>query len=196
MISNKLRNKHVHASNVNIINRSIVKLAHWNMGNKCCENKKTEIEALILDKSPDLLYISEANLMDTLQDFERQRDGYTLHLPSTMQKHRYARLVLLVKDGVDVIIHNDLMHEYIAVMWVSVKNGRRKLMKIGGINCKHKLLWKPKPNPTSLDSAQLEGWNQFLAGWKRAAKDNMCVMLEDTNLDYIKWETPDQSHEK
>ena len=147
-LSKKMMNKLVHSRNGNRINRNWVKLAHWNMGNKLWQNKRTDIEAVLLEKSPDLLYISEANLFDTVPEWERFITGYTLHLPLTMGKHKYSRLVLLVKEGVDVEVQNNMMHEDLAMIWVSVKSGGRKIMKVGGVYREHQLLMKPKPNLT------------------------------------------------
>ena len=158
-ISNRLRNRAVGATNGNRMNRNILKLVHWNMGSKRWERKKTEIDALILDKSPDLLYTSEANLMKMLPNFDRQIEGYRLYLPDTMEKHNYACLVLLVKEGVEVAVHHELMHEDVASIWVSVRNGSKGVLKIGGVYREHRMLLKPKPNLSKSDQAQLERWN-------------------------------------
>ena len=48
----------------------------------------------------------------------------------------------------DVEVHGDLMHEDVAVIWVSVKNGGRSIMKVGGVYREHQMLLKTKPNPT------------------------------------------------
>ena len=70
MTSSKLRNRRVRATNGNRENRTLVKLAHWNAGNKFWQNKLIEIEEMLLDKTPDLVFISEANLFDTVPDQE------------------------------------------------------------------------------------------------------------------------------
>ena len=72
------------------MNRNWVKIAHWNMGNKFWQNKRTEVEAVILEKTPDLLFISEANLMETVPEEKRFIEGYTMYLPLTMMKHKYV----------------------------------------------------------------------------------------------------------
>ena len=113
-----------------------------------------------------------------------------------MTKHRYVRLVMLVREGINVKIHNELMHEDVAVIWASVGDGKSKILKIGGIYREHHVLLKQKPNPTLADSAQLVRWTQFLAVWKRAAKDDECILIRDTNLEYILWHNPEPSHSK
>ena len=196
LISNKLRNRGIRAINGNRVNRMIVKLAHWNAGSCFWQNKQTQIEAMLLDKTPNLVFISEVNLLDTVPDYERHLDGYSMHLPNTMSKHTIARIVLLVKMGIEVSIHREYMHEDVAAIWASVKNGGKKVMMIGGVYREHQMLLKQKPNPTLLLAAQLECWNLFLKGWKRAARRNMCVLIGDTNLDFARWQNPEESHKK
>ena len=113
-----------------------------------------------------------------------------------MRKHNYTRLVLLVREGVDVTLKSDLVHEDIAWIWVSMRNGNQRSINIGGIYREHCILLKPKPNLTVSDSAQLDRWNVFLASWKKASNDNMCCLIGDTNLDHIRWEDPDPAHIK
>ena len=58
------------------------------------------------------------------------------------------------------------------------------------------MLLKQKPNPTKTDAAQLERWNLSLSGWNRVANGGMCVVIGDTNLDFFRWQNPEQSHVK
>ena len=163
-ISSKLQNKSVKMKNGNRSTRSVIKIYHWNMGNKLWQNKRDEIEALIIDKSPDLFFISEANLMETLPDHERHIAGYVLHLPLTMSIHNCARIVLLAKEGIEVKIHKEMMHTDVAVIWAGIQSSGRSYMKVGGIYRQHQMLLKQKPNPTKTDCAQLDRWNKFLMG--------------------------------
>ena len=196
LMSNKLRNREIHAMNGNRLIRTIIKVAYWNIGNGLWENKRTEIELLILEKSPDILFIAEAYIGESLQDHERHIEGYKLHYPGTLSKHHYTRLVLLVKNELNVTVRNDLMHEDVAAIWVSIRNGNKKSMIIGGVYREHRLLCQPKPNLTVDDAAQLRRWNYFLELWKKAARTNMCVLVGDTNLDFLRWENPHPNQEK
>ena len=73
--SNKLRNKERRSEHGNGKMRNNIKILHWNMGPKFWNNKKEEIEAVILEHFPDLLIISEANLLLSLNDQERGIPG-------------------------------------------------------------------------------------------------------------------------
>ena len=195
-LSNKMRNKKIKIKNGNRETRNIIKITHWNMGNKKWENKMTEVDALILEKTPDIIFLSEANLFQTLPEHLRQIEGYKLHLPLTMSKHKYSRLVLLVKDGVNIKIHKNLMHEDLAVIWCSVLSGGKSVLKLGGVYREHQHLLKPKPNPSLTEQAQLNRWNLILHGWKRAASSKNCMFIGDTNLDFVRWHNPDKAHQK
>ena len=168
------------------------------MGNSKWEKKVIEIEALTLEKSPDILFISEANMWGEVPDYQKKVNGYDLYIPEAMMaKHGYARLVLLAREGLEITIEEGMMHEDIYVIWLTMNYTKRKKNSIGGVYREHQLLFKEKPNPTKADPAQLERWNNVIKGWKAAAaKGRMCTLIGDTNLDYLRWETPETSHQK
>ena len=58
------------------------------------------------------------------------------------------------------------------------------------------MLLKQKPNPTKTDAAQLERWNLFLIGWKKAARNKFCILIGDVNLDFCRWHNPEPAHIK
>ena len=84
--SKKDMNRQAHAMNGNRSRTSPIKIVHWNAGSRLWENKLLEIETLLLEKSPDLCFISEANLWESLPDWERQLPGYYLIYPNTFNK--------------------------------------------------------------------------------------------------------------
>ena len=60
LFSNKVKNKAMKSYNGNI--KTTINVIHWNMGNTYWIHKTDEIEAAINEYSPDLFYISEANI--------------------------------------------------------------------------------------------------------------------------------------
>ena len=170
LLSNKDRNARIKSYNGNRMN--LINIAHWNAGNSKWETKRIEIEALVLQKQPDLLFVSEANLWDNLDSSQIDIPGYNLHYPrAMMSKHNYARIVLLAKSELDIKIEDNLMHEDISAIWLSLSYAGNRKMKIGGIYREHRLLFQPDPNPTKTDASQLTRWNTILDGWKAAAQD-------------------------
>ena len=146
-LPSKLRNRRMKAYNGNRMN--VLKLSHWNAGNSKWETKIIEIEALVLERKPDILFITEANMWSSLVDSQRDIVGYQLYFPQAMMdRHNYARIVLLAKDGIDIKIHNKLMHEDLSVIWISLCYLGNKRMKIRGIY--ESTGYSFSPNPTLL----------------------------------------------
>ena len=56
----KKHNREVRARNGNNVQQ--LRILHWNMGSKEWKSKTVEIEALLVEKQPDMCFISEANL--------------------------------------------------------------------------------------------------------------------------------------
>ena len=105
-------------------------------------------------KTPDILFITEANMWATLPDYLKYIHGYQLFVSQAMLlKHNYARIVLLDRKGIDITINENLMHEDISMIWFSLRYSARKTMNIRGVYREHQLLINPKPNPTLADSA-------------------------------------------
>ena len=180
------------AYNGNRVLRNLIKIGHWNAGNGAWDKKRIELEALLLQKTPDLLFVSEANLWDTLLDSMRNINGYDLVIPQAMMnKHKYARIVLLIRSGVEYQLKEELMHEDISMIWITLQYSPRKKMTIGGVYREHQHLFCPKPNPSLTDTAQLERWMIILRSWKLAAADPLCTVIGDTNLNFLKWTSPE-----
>ena len=57
LMSNKISNSQTWAYNGNRSTRSNIKISHWNAGNGKWESKRTQIELLIQEKFPDILFI-------------------------------------------------------------------------------------------------------------------------------------------
>ena len=81
-ISNKQLNKNVKIINGNRMSNSNLNIIHWNGGSRKWPNKILEIESLLLEKKPDLCFVSEANLWEGLDSHDTDIPGYTMHLPN------------------------------------------------------------------------------------------------------------------
>ena len=53
-----------------------------------------------MDLDPDLLFKSEANLRTEIPPETSHIEGYELVFPSTMETQGYARIMLLVREGI------------------------------------------------------------------------------------------------
>ena len=107
--STKQLNKAVKSEHGNGKLRQNVTVVFWNMGAKQWHRKLLEIEAVVQQYTPDLFFVAEANLLHSLEDHEKNIQGYRIVLPKTAEVQKNSRLVLLVKDGIDVKILEEYM---------------------------------------------------------------------------------------
>ena len=97
-------NKQTRAMNGN--GMSSLKLSHWNLGNRFWINKTVEIQHFLDTKRPDVLFISEANIFNEDQDYRTWIPGYRIENNKSIETMGYSRLVVLVKDGIQMEVEN------------------------------------------------------------------------------------------
>ena len=130
---------------MNILQRSkngnggVLKLAHWNAGARHWQRKILEIELFVQETDPDLVFISEANLFDSIPDWQKQIQGYKLITPGSLETAGYARIILLVKENIDIHVLNEFMEDDLAAIWVRIGRKTAKPLHIGGVYRQHKL---------------------------------------------------------
>ena len=132
-LSSQARNRRIKSSNGNRGNiKQNLKLFHWNMGHSWWEQKRNEIQAAVLEIDPDLIFITEANLREGVDDAASHIEGYEMVLPATMATQGYARIILLVREGVKYRRMVDFMDDQVATIWIKLEI-RGKPMHIGGM---------------------------------------------------------------
>ena len=193
--SGKYRNKMKKITNGNGGSNYLKKI-HWNIGARQWHRKIEEIEALISEKDPDFLFVSEANIMEETSTEECAINGYVMVLPNTMNLRGYARIALLVKENIEFEVLNQFMPEECAAIWISVGRRGRKPLRIGGFYREHTLLRQgANPNLSNDLQLQIARWDQYLACWKAAAANEAnCILVGDLNLDYLEWGQPNSRH--
>ena len=137
----KFKKFHVGKKNINtlikmyngngVLSRSI-SIVHWNMGLQHWKRKQEDVEALVLQKKPDLLFVTEANIIHDTPDYQRQIPGYYLILPLIMEMQKYARIALLVRNGLEVKKKlKQHMASDLATIWVKIGQQGRKPLVVG-----------------------------------------------------------------
>ena len=109
-----------------------LKIVHWNGGSKHWERKRTKLESLLLELSPDLFFVSESNLFSTTPEWEREIQGYKMIFPKSWRSAGYARIILLVKTGVDLHLLPEHMEEDLSAIWVRVGRKTKCPLHMGG----------------------------------------------------------------
>ena len=82
--------------------RNSLCVLHWNMGSRHWRRKTDDIVQILSVRNPDLFLVSEANLQVGTPIEESCIEGY-----SPILKNGAARLVVLVKDGIQVKVRLD-----------------------------------------------------------------------------------------
>ena len=189
-LSSKKRNKGQKILNGNGQIRNILTVVHWNLGARQWQRKIEEMEMLLMEKEPDLAFITEANLLEMVPDNCRNINGYSLILPKTMEYLKYSRIVLLVKNGVEIEVLNSCMEKDISAIWVKIGKVGRKPLVVGGVYREQHLLLQGNPNLSDAQDLQKDRWNRTLKGWIKATHNSKSIVLGDMNLNYLHWENP------
>ena len=176
--------------------RKSVSVIHWNIGAKMWQRKLLEIEAVVLQYNPDIFVVSEANLSVALPDNERQVQGYKIVLPKIKDEHKVYRIVILIREEIDIKILEQFSDTSVAAVWLKIGARGRKPMTLGCIYREHQFIQLDTPGDSLSDENQLDRWNRFLSQWKAAARNTEVIVVGDTNLDFMRWGSPSSKVEK
>ena len=191
ILEGKLRNKLRKMINGNGDIRHQVSIIHWNMGAKFWSKKSHEIEAVTQQFRPDILAISEANMLHSLSDQEKLIPGYQMHIPPINPGHTMSRLVVLVRDGITVDIQHQLMHPQVAAVWLKIGIKGGKPMTVGLMYREFQHILTVQPDDSDTPARQHERWTFFINSWKKAAAKSDVIVMGDLNLDHGKWNNPE-----
>ena len=147
---------------------------------------------MVDDYNPVFAFISESNLWEGEPEYATQIDRYEIIKPKSSITN-ISRIILLVKSGQQFKLLPNLMHEEVTSIWVKVGSRSSKLI-LGGIYREHSRKGMATPVNTESDTEQHRRWGIFMEQWKEAADSPACVVIGDTNLDKLKWQSPEQIH--
>ena len=84
----------------------------------------------------------------------------------------------------------------IAAIWIKIGTTKKTSVIIGGLYREHSQLGMDT-NLTSQEKLRLQErrWDRILARWKTLGDSSRCFVIGDLNLDFMRWDTPDQHHE-
>ena len=188
--AHKVRNKLVKIRNGNGV--KTLKIVHWNMWSRHFINKKEEVDNVISEFRPDLFLISEAYHYPDNPEYQSHVNGYTLQNSPTFMKHKYDRLLLLIRDGLNIRIRTDLIDDDdLASIWIDIiRRGARKTT-FGFVYREHKLLLQEEGHVTGSCQQQERRWTSFIRQWVKACQGADVIILGDTNLDHLRWDQPE-----
>ena len=138
-----------------------INLVHWNPGSTHWPRKLQEIRQAMVEFQPDILTISEANLMANTPDYKTQINGYKMVQPPTMEFMGHCRLLVLVRDTIEVDILTDIMEEDLPTVWLRIKRRGRRNMIFGSIYREHHQLGMIQPDPRDEVRVQTARWDRI-----------------------------------
>ena len=192
----KIANSKQHSKNGNRDRN--YKILHWNGGSRLWKNKLLDLELLLNDRRPDLCFITEANLWEGFLDHETQIAGHKLVFPLTMKSMKHSRIMLIIREDIEYELMTEYMDEMTATIWVKLGSRKKSTFMVGGVYREHTQLGLDNSNATKaeLQRDQERRWNLILKQWKKAGRKGRCILIGDLNLDFLKWNDPDQCHSK
>ena len=117
-------------------------------------------------------------------------------LPRTKEVRNMVRIVMLIKQGVQVELIEDLMDTKVAAIWVKLSVKGKKPLAISGVYREHRYMKQGTDSDSNSDRQQLERWTKFVTSWKKAAGKYEVVVVGDTNIDFLRWDSPDPQKKK
>ena len=183
------KNKKIKIMNGN--GKKSVEIVHWNLGSRKWQNKVAEVQALVDEMKPDYCFISEANLAANLPDYQTNILGYEMITPKSHKIYDFSRLVLLSKEGSKFKVEQNRMSPEIASIWISIGGKGKNSTLIGGFYREFTIIHGQAPANSGDINSQRRRWRMFTNQWRQAADTDSCWVLGDLNLDFSKWQNPD-----
>ena len=147
-----------------------------------------------MDEKPDICLISEANLWSDLPEEERIIAGFSLILPNTMTTLKHARVVLLVKNELNVKVLREHMDTEAAIIWIKIGHTKNSSLVLGGVYRQHHILGRDYKEMSrhELQVEQETRWFRVVRKWRELSRNNKFIVIGDVNLDHLRWATPEQ----
>ena len=190
MKTHKQQNKLVKATNGN--GRKSLSIVQWNMGSKQWHRKTDEVRQLLSELNPDIFVAAEANLQEATSVEEMAIEGYKLITPLKHPNRNVSRMVVLVRDSINIQIREDIMENDCTSIWMEFQRSGKKKLYIGAIYREYTLTGIPLPNNSNDIAQQNKRWKQFLKQWSKIGARNDTLIIGDTNFDFHRWENPSQ----
>ena len=97
------------------------------MGSKNWIRKRNQIQALVDQLNPEVLVISEANLMPDTPDYESAIHGYKMTFPLSTSINKTARIIMLTKDDLNFKVEESLMETTFSSVWIKLSIPGKKV---------------------------------------------------------------------
>ena len=179
-------NRIMKAKNGNIVIKNYkLKICHVNKGNSLFKNKIPEIRNIIDEHSPDILCVSEANVVDDLNIYAHDFSDYNFELNMMHMSYSISRNIILIKRGISYHIRPDLENPITCTIWIELFLDKNKKILIMGGYRQWKLPAIVDPdNNKNKDKKQLQRLGLIIEKWEDALKEGKhTIVAMDDNID-------------
>ena len=190
----KTRNKEIKIKNGNRKETFNLKITNWNLGPRLWVNKVADISHMVTDFKPDIAVITEANLYSTDDPHRVNITDYNITTTKDFSKFGISRLVVLTRKNLNFTIMEDKMEQDVSTIWIKIPRTGMKSFYMCAIYREHKLLNRPGTNLSG--NFQLDRWDKTLAQWTSIKGGDEVLTTGDLNIDYLRWDNPDQEHRR
>jgi hypothetical protein len=170
-----------------------IKIGHWNKGGSFLINKMPEIKNIIAQHHPQILGVSEANLLDVHDASLAAVQDYTLHVCPTITNPslRTSRIVVYTHKDIVAKLRPDLMCDRYSSIWLEVGLPNHKRFLVSQSYREWQYTNQRGDKRSGTIPEQLTRWLIFLDQWERALSTGMEVhCLGDMNLNHCNWSDP------
>ena len=167
-----------------------IKISHWNKGGSFLINRMTEIKNVIAQHQPQILGISEANLLNVHDPCLAAIQDYNLHVCPTISNPtlRKSRIVVYTHKNIIAKLRPDLMSDMYSSIWLEVGLPNHKRFLVSQSYREWQYTNQNGDKSSSTIPEQLSRWLIFLEQWETALGTGMEVhCLGDMNLNHCNW---------
>ena len=154
------------------------------------EKKTDEIVQFLAENNPDVFFITEENLQIETPLVETCIPKYTAVYPKTLEKTGVARIIALVRDGINIEVKYDWMEDHTSSIWMEIQRPGKKKLVLGSVYREQSLLRQGSINNTDAIPLQTARWNRFLKQWREIGSRHDTFLIGDLNLDMKRWDDP------
>ena len=91
-------------------------------------------------------------------------------LPRTTEVQNHARMLVLVRNGMDVKLCENMMDTTVAAVWMRIGARGRRPMTLAAVYREHQFIIQDGPNDSVTPHRQLERWTKFVNVWARSVQ--------------------------
>ena len=163
-------------------------MMHWNAGPAFLERKLHNIEAIVSDKKPHIIGISEANLRREVDKLEVNIEGYILEYLEALENDEVnlSRLCVYIRSDIKYKRLTNLENRTDAAIWLEIGMNKGRKLYCGQIYREFMQPGQPVIDSGS-NEAQMTRWRHITDNWRKCGRKGDTLVMGDMNLHFENW---------